>query len=925
MSQTIKIFLASSAELKDDRNEFEQFIGRKNKLLNKNNQFIELLIWEDFIDAMSRTRLQDEYNKAIKECDIFVMLFATKVGLYTREEFETAFGQFQEMSKPLIYTYFKTAPVALATIPREDVQSLWAFQDRIKALGHFWTTDSNADDLINQFNSQFEKLDTAGCVGETRSAPNPEPQYRTAIANKYEKLIPLYTKHHFEMDPVYIPLTMHDDAVCRKKGQPEEMSEKLFSRSLKAEDLVKLPDKVAVVLGEPGMGKTTMLYYLARREGNNPAGLLPVFVKLADFSKKNVPLESHLLSVVANHVTGSAMQQLLQDALQQGRALILLDGMDEVPRDNYNDVTDRIRAFIGGHPECRVIITSRIAGFQTHEIPYRLFRIDHLPDSEIETFVNKWFSGVTELPKCIFKNQRIHDLAKNPFLLSIICLIFEKEKALPQRRIELYEKSAATLLELHNIKKISQKNQISRHVKEHVLEDAAAYFFEKELDEFPYHLLIEQIAQTCAALKRTENEDEILREICEDSGLLQQSDEQYVFVHRTFLEYYVSRKMRMGPPEKILIRATNPRWEEPIRLYAAQIPTTTEGKNQGTALLKSLWEKDRALALRCYPDMAQVVEPELIKNLFYQADVKERVELVKGLREKISETDKLIETLDEFVKVERNGEALFWAVQILEELNTPAAKQIVYNRLDRDAAQNYEKYIKKEMILITGGTFQMGSPAKEAERMDDETQHPVRVSDFLMSRYPVTNWLYEEFDPGHRPRRDGHSDQDQQPVIYVNWYEAVMFCRWLGCRLPTEAEWEFACRAGTTTPFNTGENLTTDQANYDGNYPYKNNRKGKYLEKTTPVGQYSPNARGFYDMHGNVREWCRDWYGEKYYDECNGQGIVENPQGPATGSYRVLRGGSWNSIAQYCRSALRSYVGPDSRNGLLGFRLVFVP
>ena len=121
------------------------------------------------------------------------------------------------------------------------------------------------------------------------------------------------------------------------------------------------------------------------------------------------------------------------------------------------------------------------------------------------------------------------------------------------------------------------------------------------------------------------------------------------------------------------------------------------------------------------------------------------------------------------------------------------------------------------------------------------------------------------------------------------------------------------------------ENLTTVQANYNGNYPYKDNRKGKYIGKTIPVGSYQPNAWGLYDMHGNVWEWCRDWYGEKYYDECKKQGTVENPVGPQTGSSRVVRGGGWYNYAQNCRSAYRSSGSPSRRLNFIGFRLVFVP
>jgi formylglycine-generating enzyme required for sulfatase activity len=251
--------------------------------------------------------------------------------------------------------------------------------------------------------------------------------------------------------------------------------------------------------------------------------------------------------------------------------------------------------------------------------------------------------------------------------------------------------------------------------------------------------------------------------------------------------------------------------------------------------------------------------------------------------------------------------------------------EIVHQKLDRGAAERYKEFLETDMVAIPARLFKMGSPKKEFNRFDYETQHPVSVSAFHISRYPVTNGLYEKFDPNHRNQRDKYSDKDNQPVVYVNWYEAVMFARWLGCRLPTEAEWEYACRAGTTTPFSTGENLTTDQANYDGNFPYKNYPKGMYIERTTQVGGYPPNAWGFYDMHGNVLEWCSDWYGNKFYDECKQQGVVENPTGPENGSGRVLRGGCWYRDAQDCRSASRSDCHPGHRLSGIGVRPVFVP
>ncbi len=162
--QSKKIFLASSSELKEDRREFEIFINRKNKDWVTKGVFLELVLWEDFLDAMSPTRLQDEYNRAIRECDLFVMLFFTKVGKYTEEEFETAFGQFQATRKPFIFTYFKDAGISTGTANKKDLMSLWAFQEKLDALGHFYTRYQNLDGLKLHFNQQLDKLVASGFI-----------------------------------------------------------------------------------------------------------------------------------------------------------------------------------------------------------------------------------------------------------------------------------------------------------------------------------------------------------------------------------------------------------------------------------------------------------------------------------------------------------------------------------------------------------------------------------------------------------------------------------------------------------------------------------------------------------------------------------------------------------------------------------------
>ncbi len=215
----------------------------------------------------------------------------------------------------------------------------------------------------------------------------------------------------------------------------------------------------------------------------------------------------------------------------------------------------------------------------------------------------------------------------------------------------------------------------------------------------------------------------------------------------------------------------------------------------------------------------------------------------------------------------------------------------------------------------------MGSPHDQPQRREDETLHWVTLTrGFWMSIYPVTQAQWE----GRMHDNPSRFRGDDLPVERVQWRDVLAFCRALAkldgrtYRLPTEAEWEYACRAGTTTAFHFGDKITTDQANYDGRYSYGAGR-GKYREETTPVGRFAPNAWGLYDMHGNVREWCADWYAGAFPSE-----DVTDPQGGESGGFRVQRGGSWRDYPADCRCAARCPRGPAVKDDHVGCRLAAV-
>jgi formylglycine-generating enzyme required for sulfatase activity len=272
------------------------------------------------------------------------------------------------------------------------------------------------------------------------------------------------------------------------------------------------------------------------------------------------------------------------------------------------------------------------------------------------------------------------------------------------------------------------------------------------------------------------------------------------------------------------------------------------------------------------------------------------------------------------------------------------------------------------MVPVSAGTFTMGSPSMELDRAPfDETAREVRLSGFSLAAKTVSVGEFRRFveDSGHVTtaesdggafayneaksewefraginwRNPGFRQGDDHPAVAVSWFDAVHYCNWLsvkeglrpaytisgvqvgwdrnanGYRLPTEAEWEYACRAGTTGPFFTGERISTAQANYDGNFPYNYGNRGLFRKATTSAGSFPPNEWGIYDMHGNVWEWCWDFSGR-----VNTAPSVD-PLGPETGARRINRGGSWASSGKNLRSAFRSNDLPETAGASLGFRL----
>ena len=256
-----------------------------------------------------------------------------------------------------------------------------------------------------------------------------------------------------------------------------------------------------------------------------------------------------------------------------------------------------------------------------------------------------------------------------------------------------------------------------------------------------------------------------------------------------------------------------------------------------------------------------------------------------------------------------------------------------YERTAQYFIEDLGNGIQLEMVMIPSGSFIMGSPETEEGSIDDERpQHQVTIKAFCLGKYQVTQAQWKAVAAFPQVNRELKPDPSRfkgnnRPVESVSWEDAVEFCDRLSrhtkrqYRLPSEAEWEYACRAGTTTPFHFGKTITTDLVNYNGNYTYGQGSKGVYRKETTEVGSFGvANNFGLYDMHGNVWEWCQDdWHSDYEGAPIDGSAWLNNEE---DNNDKLLRGGSWNYNPKYCRSAYRNGINLVVNNDIIGFRVV---
>jgi formylglycine-generating enzyme required for sulfatase activity len=619
--------------------------------------------------------------------------------------------------------------------------------------------------------------------------------------------------------------------------------------------------------------------------------------------------------------------------------LFLLDGLDEVSELSQREqVTRWIEEALRLYPDCRFVVTCRFAGysptvhFKEHFLEMHL---RPLTGEQVEMFVRNWYRIIEKglardieqaeeiaaekadhlidrLKQPDFRARRVSEMTRNPLLLTNICLVHRHRGSLPQKRARLYEECIDVLLEHWRVAK-NLNIGVSAQEGRRALQPAALWLHQQEgRTRATAEKLAPHIAPVLKNVKWEKGTaEDFLRTIRDESGLLTGWDqENYGFMHLGFQEYLAAREIRTRAFKessvlKELAKHFGESWwqEVGLLLLALDDPSLFEPYIQEVVKQPTFAEHSSLVDL-CLDDAAET-SPLPFVELLQTPPAKN-----KGLWKRQLAALRVLERLAPESILELKTKLVRHPYpsirQRFKEMTFKATEDVLINEID-----GYE------LVRIPGGTFLMGSPKDEEGRFDDEgPQHQVQVPEFYMGHYQVTNEQYGKF-LADNPKvaepefwSDRQFNQPRQPVVGVDWKEAQMYAQWAGLRLPAEAEWEYACRAGTTSRYHGGDS----EKDLD--------RVGWYSDnsgmKLHPVGEKEANAFGLHDMHGNIDEWLEDnWHDNYEGAPDDGQAWIDDP----LSAQRVVRGGSWILDAPLCRSAVRRSFGPSSRYRYLGFRL----
>jgi len=712
----------------------------------------------------------------------------------------------------------------------------------------------------------------------------------------------------------------------RREDLPwDEVMKLTFSRSAKTRK------RAVCILGEPGAGKTTVAKKIAWELASGTRspedfGLepdtVPVLLRFRDLRAEEITAAgTNLLRHWVVTKTADALGESPGEALfSRGKVLWILDGLDEVVS---GPMRHAILQYLQGAIDARFdkgdrfLLTSRFSGVGGEaKLPpvFQEFHVKALPWEQVEIFVKRWFDTAMEalslgpvvakekttglldiLGQDEYRVGRLRALCYNPLMLTILCVVFHRNAQLPHSRAELYSHCVDVLLSywrkggFDSTKCRALLRLIAWHLhgeddRTHAPRTELAALVEGRLKEFNDPRL-------------GANGEEFLSQMRNDCGILAGAGGGNLgFLHLTFQEFLASEHaLREGKVAFVAERAGAKWWREAALLTARQASQVEAETFYRVLLGQDLSDPAvMRMASLCVEESTEFPATPILEQIAAR-DEGGRIRLLQCLQSRPRLPDAVLDVL----------ETLAHDAPSKSDLRRLAAGLLT--RQGREVADAVDEGIWVEPR--TGITF-VRTPAGTFLR---EGHLVTLTQDFWMAAHPVTNGQYAVFlneTKATEPKYWNNSEWngERQPVVGVDWDESRRFAQWIGGDLPTEAQWEYACRAGSTREYCYGD----DEARLAEYAWYNKNSEGR----THDVGALKPNAWGLHDMHGNVWEWCADWYGD--YPPSD----VADPQGSPNGGHRVLRGGCWYHPAQNCRSAYRFRSNPGDRNFFIGFRPV---
>jgi formylglycine-generating enzyme required for sulfatase activity/predicted phosphodiesterase len=722
---------------------------------------------------------------------------------------------------------------------------------------------------------------------------------------------------------------------------------------------VRFDSRGVLLLGDPGAGKTTgarQFCWRVLKEADLPkalglpAGTPPVFLRLRNLTSHH--LAKGLPAFITDSVAASALPPDLAnpgpDLLARQGVLWVFDGLDEVVNGNARvHVCGWIKQTLADRPDDFFLVTSRYQGYQG---PVDLgpafcqFHVKPLNPEQVAEFVDHWYRAVCRklhgagdatderaaglirslmelLQQSEYRIGRLRELPANPLMLTILCVVHHQDRNLPRRRADLYARCVRVLVE-HWRKEMRDLQQVSGYdpeAAEGVLSSVAWWLHGEESRKVQSIEALGEVATQAladlapgAGLGR--DGAEFIRRMRDESGILAMwSAGQCGFLHLTFQEYLAGLHAAREGLAEALVHHIGKSWWREVILVAVAIGSRDFAQKFFTALLRTdALTREGAFVDQCLDEARYPVLEPFIAAL-REKDVKpeRQLDILRRLRQ--FDHPDLLAVCRELARA-AHPELLALAGEVLQRAGI-AVERPAIEVAGAPLELRVDPRTGIAFVLIPAGEFDMGTVQGSYD--DERPVHRVRISKpFLLGKYPVTNREYQRFleaNSGIKPPEYWSNSQfndPQQPVVGVSWEDAQVFCRWAGCRLPTEAQWEYACRAGNPGAYCFGD----AEAELEHYAWYSKNSGGK----TQPVGQKKPNQWGLYDMHGNVWEWCQEWLGGYYKKP------VTDPTAPEMGQSRVLRGGSWLSDPGRLRSAARLSNAPGHRSHSVGFRCVWL-